>query len=164
MPIPFSAYSCRLFAMFDSPRLCCYVWPMALAILLAVGCERSAGNSGTSSVAPAPPSASAADSIAVTCHIHFPGGRGDISSGLKLPGSANVFDALKMAADQHSIDLQFRGADATLFVTAIGGTENGGAGGDNWVYRVDGELGDRSAGVFELKNGQKVEWSFGVYP
>ena len=55
------------------------------------------------------------------------------------------------------------GTDATTFIVSIGGVENEKSLGDNWVYRVNGKLGDKSAGLFQVQPGDQIEWSFGKY-
>lgn len=62
-------------------------------------------------------------------------------------------------------DVKFEssGSGETAFVKAIDGVENEKAAGDNWTFKVNGKLGDRSSGVFELKPGDDVVWRFGAY-
>lgn len=55
------------------------------------------------------------------------------------------------------------GEGETRFVSAIDGLENLGSAGDNWTFRINGKLGDRSSDAVELKDGDEVLWKFGEY-
>jgi hypothetical protein len=74
-----------------------------------------------------------------------------------------VLDALELA-QQHARGIRFayRGQDATAFLTRIDDLENEGRG-SNWVYRVNGEMADRSFAIFPLKAGDAILWKFGDY-
>jgi hypothetical protein len=71
-----------------------------------------------------------------------------------------VLDAMK-AAQEHprGIKLQFRGSGATAFLTQIDDLKNEGSG-RNWIYRVNGELAERSFAVQKLEAGDAVLWKF----
>jgi hypothetical protein len=77
-----------------------------------------------------------------------------------------VFDVLA-AAQKHSHGISFssKGSGATLMVTKIDDLANqGGATSDkNWVFRINGHLGDESCGVVVLRPGDAVLWKFGPY-
>ncbi len=76
-----------------------------------------------------------------------------------------VFDVLQAAArHRRGIRVRHRGSGETTFVLEIDGLKNEGRSGRNWVYRVDGKLGDRSCGVYRVKAGQTVLWTFATYP
>lgn len=66
------------------------------------------------------------------------------------------------AAEKHprGIKLKHRGSGAALLVTAIDGAANEG-GGSNWLYEVNGTLGDRSCAIYEVQAGDKLLWKFG---
>ncbi len=97
--------------------------------------------------------------------IHYAGQKPDLHlEALKVTASATVFDALQTAADQCGFKIASRGIDSTLFVSEIDGVKNEGAAGKNWTYRVNGKLGNCSAGAFELSPKDRVEWSLGDYP
>jgi hypothetical protein len=74
-----------------------------------------------------------------------------------------VLDVLE-AAEKHPRGIKFkhRGNGATVLVTAIDDVANK-AGGDSWLYEVNGKLADRSCGVFEVQPGDKLLWKFGTY-
>lgn len=76
-----------------------------------------------------------------------------------------VLDAMKIAErHRHRLSFRSRGSGDTAFVYEINKVANEGARGRNWVFRVNGKLGDRSAGIYHLKSGDKVLWSFERYP
>jgi hypothetical protein len=74
-----------------------------------------------------------------------------------------VFSALEAAA-KHPRGIKFThlGKGETVLVTAIDELKNEGRG-KNWLYEVNGKLGDRSCAVMSLKAGDSVLWRFGKY-
>lgn len=74
-----------------------------------------------------------------------------------------VMDAM-LAAKKHprGISFEHKGKGATALLTKIDDVENEGRG-RNWLYRVNGDPGDRSMGIFELKPGDTVLWKFDKY-
>ena len=72
-----------------------------------------------------------------------------------------VFAALEAAA-KHPRGIKFvhQGKGETVLVTAIDDLKNEGRG-RNWLYEVNGKLGDRSCAVMPLKAGDSVLWRFG---
>jgi hypothetical protein len=69
-----------------------------------------------------------------------------------------VADLLRSAPD---IVTTQRGSGSGAFLTAIDATANEGADGKNWMYAVNGENGDRSFALYELRPGDRVLWTFG---
>ena len=69
--------------------------------------------------------------------------------------------AALQAAQKHprGIKLAYQGTGERVLVTAIDGVKNEGRG-KNWLYQVNGELADKSAGVYELSAGDAVLWRF----
>lgn len=96
----------------------------------------------------------------------------DYSDGVEkvftaVPWKAKMTIAHAMAfAEQHKrgVKLKRRGSGATGFIEAIDDLENRGANGPNWVFRVNGKLGDRSYAVTNVKPGDTVLWKFDTYP
>ena len=83
-----------------------------------------------------------------------------------VPCSADstVFSILTRAQNLGDLKFESRGSGPeSRFVTSIGGVENQAAG-DNWVFRVNGELADRGCGEFSVRPGDQVQWMFGKYP
>ena len=74
-----------------------------------------------------------------------------------------VFTALE-AAGKHSrgVKITHQGKGETVLVTAIDDLKNEGRG-RNWLYEVNGKLGDRSSAVMPLKAGDSVLWRFRKY-
>jgi len=74
-----------------------------------------------------------------------------------------VFEALgAAAAHTHGITMKYRGKGATLFVERIDDLKNEGHG-NNWTFRVNGRLADRSCGIQTVKAGDAILWRFGKY-
>jgi hypothetical protein len=70
-----------------------------------------------------------------------------------------------VAASKHprGIRIKQRGKKATAFLSQIDDLANHPRG-RSWVYRVNGKLADRSFGVYHVKAGDVVTWSFQSYP
>jgi hypothetical protein len=75
-----------------------------------------------------------------------------------------VIDAMEFAA-QHPRGIRFecRGRDATALLLQIDDLRNQGGSGLNWIYRVNGKLGDRSLATFRLQPGDAILWKFDEY-
>ena len=85
----------------------------------------------------------------------------EIESSEKLK---TVSDLLKYVADaDESFKYKSRGSGRTFFITEINGQKNEGARGRNWIYTVNGKLGNKSAGLFEIKPGDEIEWNLKRY-
>ncbi|MFK7769902.1 MAG: DUF4430 domain-containing protein [Mariniblastus sp.] len=100
----------------------------------------------------------------VDLEINFNSDKRTISASVPCSADSTVFTVLERAQNLGDVKFESRGSGETAFVNSIGGVENAGASGDNWVYRVNGELGDKSCGVYSVKPGDKIEWRFGKYP
>jgi len=74
-----------------------------------------------------------------------------------------VFAALE-AVTKHprGVKIVHQGKGETVLVTAIDDLKNEGRG-RNWLYEVNGKLGDRSCAVMPLKAGDSVLWRFRKY-
>lgn len=88
---------------------------------------------------------------------------GPIEIELPVTGEMTVLDLMNQAQREGKLEFEYRGSGATVFVNSIQGLANQGAGGHNWIYRVNGKLGDRSIGVAEIVAGDKITWEFGSY-
>jgi len=77
---------------------------------------------------------------------------------------STVLMSLERAQNMKKIKLEMTGSGETAFVKAIDGVKNEGGEGKNWTYRVNDQLGDKSAGVFTVKPGDKIAWTFGDRP
>ena len=74
-----------------------------------------------------------------------------------------VLDLLKQA-EKHprGISFKHRGKGTTGFLTQIDDVKNEGQG-NNWIYHVNGKLGDRSFAIFPVKAGDRVRWKWDQY-
>lgn len=70
-----------------------------------------------------------------------------------------------LAAAKHprGIQIKQQGKKATAFLSQIDDLANN-ARGQSWVYKVNGKLAGRSFGVYEVKAGDVVTWSYQAYP
>lgn len=85
----------------------------------------------------------------------------EIESSEKLK---TVSDLLKHVAEANeTFKYKSRGSGRTFFITEINGQKNEGARGRNWIYTVNGKLGNKSAGLFEIKAGDEIEWNLKRY-
>lgn len=130
---------------------------LILIVLLAglCGCQSANRNQD---------SADSATQGNVSIRIDFNSRSADKSFELPCYGEASVLSVLEDAQKAGEINFESLGAGETAFIKSIEGVENEGANGDNWVYRVNGKLADRSCGIFSIRPGDKIEWRFGRYP
>ena len=78
--------------------------------------------------------------------------------------SMNLLDVMQWADNHpHGIDFAKRGRGDTMLITQIDDLKNRGGGQKNWIYRVNGKLGDRSCSVFEIEPGDTILWKFQRY-
>ncbi len=83
----------------------------------------------------------------------------------RLPWKQNmtVLQVLEAAREHpRGIQFKYRGQAETAFLTEIDGLENEGRG-NNWIFRVNDELGDRSFALVTVGRGHTVLWTFGKY-
>lgn len=84
-------------------------------------------------------------------------------TGLAWKEGATVFDTLQSAAKHpRGIKVSHQGAGATTLITAIDDLKNEGRG-RNWLFEVNGKLGEKSCALVELKPGDAVLWRFATY-
>ncbi len=78
--------------------------------------------------------------------------------------SMNVLDAIQWADDHpRGIDFAKRGRGETTLLTQIDDLKNRGGGRKNWIFRVNGKMGDRSCAVFPIEPGDTILWKFQRY-
>ncbi len=129
-----------------------------LAILLGVnGCQPAGSTTAESesNVAVAEKTTARVDVA-----IDFQGRSDNLQTKVELNEEKTALMALLRACDGKVV---YSGQGETAFVKSILGVENEGAGGDNWTYRVNGKLGDRSSGSFLLADEDQVQWTLGKY-
>lgn len=74
-----------------------------------------------------------------------------------------VFQLLeKSSKHPRGYSLVYAGKGETLLVTSIDGTKNEGSG-RNWIFEVNGKMGEQSCAITKLKGGDSVLWRFGGY-
>lgn len=69
---------------------------------------------------------------------------------------------LMRAAEKHrrGIRLEVRGRNDTAFVLGIDGLQNEGSRGRNWMYEINGQLGNRAYDVMPIGSRDTVLWQF----
>ena len=84
-------------------------------------------------------------------------------TALPWKSGMTALDAMKLS-QQHPRGIRFtmRGKGARGFLTSIDGLKNDGKS-RNWIYRLNGKLGDRSFAIQPLKAGDAILWKFGEY-
>ena len=89
------------------------------------------------------------------------------SSRIQIPWrpKLTVLDATHAAeaVDPAHWASSWRGEGEMAFLTTLGGIENQGSAGRNWLFSVNGEQAQRGAGAIELKAGDRVLWEFAEY-
>lgn len=86
-----------------------------------------------------------------------------VFSQLPWKEGITAFDALQAAAKHpRGIKLAHQGSGATTLVTAIDDLKNEGRG-RNWLFEVNGKLGEKSCAISELAAGDTVLWRFAKY-
>lgn len=123
----------------------------AIALLVAVGCEQ---------VKEAEAAATPRSAGTVQLIIKAPQ-KDELVVDVPCSDDSTVFSIMERAKNMGDLNFESRGKGDTVFLDSIQGVENGGASGDNWVYRVNGELADKSCGVFEVAPKDEIVWSYG---
>ena len=101
----------------------------------------------------------------VDLEIDFQSQKKNIQVAIPCSADSTVFSILTRAQNLGDVKFESRGSSPeSRFVTSIGGVKNQAAAGDNWVFRVNGELADRGCGEFSVRPGDQVQWMFGKYP
>ena len=93
----------------------------------------------------------------VTLSIDFGDSRQKNFDAIPWRSGMTVADAMKAAL---GVTVAHKGSGQSTFVTAIDGIENQGADGQNWMYKINGKIADRSFAVYELKPGDRILWTF----
>jgi len=100
----------------------------------------------------------------VQVEIVFGSNREGIQSQVDCMSDSTVYSVLQAASDKGGFAFESTGLlQGDKFINSIGGVDNLASGGSNWIYRVNGVLGDKGAGVFSVKPQDRVVWSFGKY-
>jgi hypothetical protein len=140
-----------------SPRLWCWILVSVVVFVATaiIGCSRSTENESLPATTKGEP-----NGIHVTVAVQFHGQGDDLVREIEMKSGQSVIDALMAAVGG---DVVYSGSRETLFVSAIKGVANGGAGADNWTFRVNDKLGGSSCGVVVLNDGDRLLWNYGDY-
>ena len=100
----------------------------------------------------------------VTLEVDFGDNKPGKSIVVVCSPDSTVLQSLERAREMKKLKFDSRGVGETAFLSSIDGVKNEGADGKNWIYKVNGQLGDKSAGIYELDPGDTVIWTFGTAP
>jgi Domain of unknown function (DUF4430) len=155
------------------------IWLAGCFLLLACGCTQrpdvnrsaaTAAGSGQTAVADGGNAARQADARpqaqAIELVIDYGDGSEKHFTGIAWKDSMTVFDVLRTAEKRpHGISVTSRGSGETLIVSKIDDLANQGGGktDKNWIFHVNGQMGDESAGIATVRPGDRVLWKFGPY-
>ncbi|MBX3385373.1 MAG: DUF4430 domain-containing protein [Phycisphaeraceae bacterium] len=164
-----SAPTSRVLSLVVLPLAC-----VALALAIAFGDGRPAAAGWTadgvvsrsgSEEEGTPPAEEAKRTVTVV--VDYGDGVRKVFYSLAWKDEMTVLDALKLADDHpRGIDVDFTGTGSSAFIRRIDDLANGtelpeGKGKGYWMFRVDGEMSKRSAGVVAVAAGGEVVWFFG---
>ncbi|MEM7783797.1 MAG: DUF4430 domain-containing protein [Planctomycetota bacterium] len=93
-----------------------------------------------------------------------PGQTNPYDISMPLLAESTVFSVMEKARENEKFDFESSGTGELVFIHSIAGIPNSGRDGNNWIYWVNGELGDRSCGVYPIQPGDRIEWRFEKYP
>lgn len=103
----------------------------------------------------------AAKSVRLT--IDYGDGVEKVFRELPWKDGMTVFNALEAAAKhRRGIKVMHQGSGATTLVTAIDDLKNEGRG-RNWLFEVNGKLGEKSCALVRLEAGDAALWRFAKY-
>jgi hypothetical protein len=94
----------------------------------------------------------------ISLTIDYGNGRRTAFAAIEWHDGMTVADLM---AAWTNVTVRQKGSGESAFVTAIDDIENQGADGKNWIYSVNGQAGDRSFAVYQLKPDDHVLWTFG---
>jgi len=100
----------------------------------------------------------------ITLEVDFGGTKRSKSIHVVCSPDSTVLSSLERAQNTEDLKVKFSGSGETAFVNSIDGVEGKGADGGNWTFRVNDQLGDKSAGIYEVKPGDRISWIFGDKP
>ena len=135
--------------------------PTSLSLLVAIGLAYATAISQQANADPPKEPEAAKDTVKLV--IDYGDGVQKVFASIPWTKETTVMDALETAS-KHPRGIKFthQGKGETALVTAIDELKNEGRG-KNWLYEVNGKLGDRSCAIMPLKAGDSVLWRFGKY-
>lgn len=131
----------------------------AVGLLILSGCEQ--------------PQPSQAEGTTPESSVETPEAIGEVTLTIQSPEAealewkvpctkdAVLLDVMKTAQQTTDFRFRYRGEEDSVFITEIQGIKNKGSQGKNWVYMVNEQLGDCSAGIQPVAPGDQLSWHFG---
>ena len=99
----------------------------------------------------------------VTLTIDYGDGFQKRYTKIRWQAKMTVLDVTQLAQKhKRGIKIRYRGRRSTAFLQQIDDLKNEGRG-RNWLYLVNGKLGDRSFALFRVQAGDHILWKFGKY-
>lgn len=129
-------------------------WPVLLAVLILVPCTTPFAHSQE---------VSQQKRQTVVLIIDFGDDFQKRFTRIRWTKDMTVLNALQ-AASKHprGIRFEYRGKGKTAFLNSIDKLKNEGRD-RNWIFRVNGKLGDRSFAIFSVQPMDTILWKFGKY-
>ncbi len=120
-----------------------------ISVTLSVECGTAIANMDRIDTAVNPPDVIPADGIVI-----YP-------SDVTVPNGGTAFDALISAAKSDRIQVDYNGTSYGLYINGIGHIYEFGFGSSSgWLYKVNGEFPQMSAGAYKLSDGDVVEFVY----
>ncbi|OBZ13103.1 hypothetical protein A7975_09435 [Bacillus sp. FJAT-26390] len=84
-------------------------------------------------------------------------------TAVELKKDDTVLDVLKRITRKNKIQMEYKGLKATAYIEGIDNVYEFDRGAKSgWMYRVNGEFPNKSAGAYELKEGDVIEWLYTI--
>ncbi len=104
--------------------------------------------------------------VANTVQLTINYGDGVEKTFLRVPWKKGmtILEAMEYAR-QHprGIRFEYRGQGSIALLVQIDDLQNGGDQGLNWIFRVNGKMGDKSFAISEIQPGDTILWKFDEY-
>jgi hypothetical protein len=96
--------------------------------------------------------------------IDFGDGFEERYTALPFRNEMTILDLLNAAKDHsRSLPFAFRGKGETAFLTSLDNVGNQGREGRNWIYYVNGQIGEQSFAITKIQAGDRVAWRLETY-
>lgn len=104
-----------------------------------------------------------AESKFVTVILRYGDGYEQRYTQIEWKKGMTVLDAMtKMRAHPRGVKFEYTGSGELAFLTQIDGIKNQGEG-RNWLFEVNGKLGDKSFGAVVVEPSAEIVWKFENY-
>ncbi|MEV5028885.1 DUF4430 domain-containing protein [Paenibacillus sp. LPE1-1-1.1] len=85
------------------------------------------------------------------------------ATAVELQKDDTVLEVLKRTTRKNKIQMEYRGVKAAAYIEGIDNLYEFDLGAKSgWMYRVNGEFPNKSAGAFKLKDGDVIEWLYTI--